>query len=53
MYIDTSSTNRICLNAEEADRAVKVKDSSNNKDITITYGKAGQTSTSWLASWNG
>lgn len=53
MYIDTSSTNRICLNAEEADRAIKVKDSSNGKDITITYGKAGQTSTSWLASWNG
>lgn len=53
MYIDTSSTNRICLNAQEADRAIKVKDSSNGKDITITYGKAEQTSTSWLASWNG
>lgn len=37
----------------DANRAIKVKDSSNGKDITITYGKAGQTSTSWLASWNG
>ena len=104
MYIDTSSTNRICLNAQEADsakklskavtiqisgsvsgsatfdgstsitiatttnhthnyagstsaggdanRAVKVKDSVDGKDIFITYSKAGQNSTSWLASWN-
>lgn len=37
----------------DANRAVKVKDSTNGKDITITYGKAAQTSTSWLASWNG
>ena len=36
----------------DANRAVKIKDSSNGKDITITYGKAGQNSTSWLASWN-
>lgn len=36
----------------DANRAVKVKDSYNGGDLTITYSKAGQTSTSWLASWN-
>lgn len=30
-----------------------IKDSYNGSNITITYGKAGQSSTSWLASWNG
>lgn len=39
--------------ASLSDRAIKVKDSNNNKDISITYSKAAQTSTSWLASWNG
>ena len=36
-----------------ATSATYVKDSYNNSNITITYGKAGQSSTSWLASWNG
>ena len=30
-----------------------VRDSNNGSNITITYSKAGQASTSWLASWNG
>ena len=30
-----------------------IKDSYNSSNITITYGKSGQSSTSWLASWNG
>ena len=34
-------------------KATQVRDSSNGNAITITYGKAGQSSTSWLASWNG
>ena len=33
--------------------AAKVRDSYNGNDISVTYGKAGQNSTSWLASWNG
>ena len=37
----------------DATRSIAVKDSTNGKDITITYGKSGQASTSWLASWNG
>lgn len=40
-------------NGGTADYAKKIKDSSTNNDITITYSKAGQVSTSWLASWNG
>lgn len=36
-----------------ATSATYVKDSYNSSNITITYGKAGQSSTSWLASWNG
>ena len=39
--------------ADTAARAIAVKDSANGKDIAITYGKSGQASTSWLASWNG
>ena len=34
-------------------KATQVKDSSNGTAITITYAKTGQSSTSWLASWNG
>lgn len=30
-----------------------IKDSNDGNTITITYSKAGQLSTSWLASWNG
>lgn len=30
-----------------------IKDSNDGNTITITYSKAGQSSTSWLASWNG
>ena len=37
----------------DADRAIYVKDSADGGNISITYAKAGQTSTSWLASWNG
>lgn len=37
----------------DANRAVKLKDSNNGKDITVTYGKTEQSSTSCLASWNG
>lgn len=37
----------------DADRAVKIKDSVSGGDITVTYAKAGQNSTSWIASWNG
>ena len=36
-----------------ATSATYVKDSYNGSNITITYGKSGQSSTSWLASWNG
>ena len=34
-------------------QATYVRDSYNGSNITITYGKSGQSSTSWLASWNG
>lgn len=34
-------------------KCTNVKDSYNGSTITITYGKVGQSSTSWLASWNG
>ena len=30
-----------------------IKDSNDGRYLSITYSKAGQTSTSWLASWNG
>ena len=36
-----------------ATRATKVTDSGNNTDITFAYSKAGMTTTSWLAAWNG
>lgn len=36
-----------------ASSASKVKDSGNSSDITLAYSKAGLTSTSWLAGWNG
>lgn len=36
-----------------ASTASKVLDSNNSSQISITYSKAGQSSTSWLASWNG
>lgn len=107
MYIDTSASTRICLNAEnadsaaqanklttartigisgavtgsatfdgsanisintsvnhthnyagsasaggDADRAIKVKDSADGKDITITYGKDPYSSVSYLAGWD-
>lgn len=40
--------------ATSATKASKVIDSYNtSKEITITYAKDGQSSTSWLASWNG
>ena len=34
-------------------QATYVRDSYNGSNITITYGKSSQSSTSWLASWNG
>lgn len=40
-------------NAATATQATYVKDSYNGNNISITYGKSGQASTSWLASWNG
>lgn len=36
----------------DANRAVKIKDSYNGKDITITYGKDAYSSVSYLAGWN-
>lgn len=42
-----------CASATTATKATKIQDSTDStKEITITYAKAGQTSTSWLASWN-
>lgn len=38
--------------ASKADVATYVRDSNNGSNINITYSKAGQSSTSWLASWN-
>ena len=40
-------------NASTCTLATSVKDSYNGSTLNITYGKAGQSSTSWLASWNG
>lgn len=40
-------------NSATATTSTYVKDSTDNKNINITYAKAGQNSTSWLASWNG
>lgn len=34
-------------------KCTNVKDDYNGRTITITYAKSGQSSTSWLASWNG
>lgn len=48
----TSSAN-ISGNAATSTLATYVKDSYNGKSINITYGKDGQGSTYWLASWNG
>ena len=36
-----------------ATTASGILDSQNNTTITVTYAKAGQAATSWLASWNG
>ena len=36
-----------------ATRATKVTDSGDNTDVTFAYSKAGMTTTSWLAAWNG
>ena len=36
----------------DANRAVKVKDSANGKDITITYGKDAYNSVTYLAGWD-
>ena len=50
-YITSSAS--ISGNAATSTLATYVKDSYNGKRINITYGKDGQSSTNWLASWNG
>lgn len=40
-------------NATTATASSALIDSYDGKNITVTYGKDGQSSTSWLASWNG
>ena len=41
-------------NSATATKSSKIIDSfDNTKEITITYAKSGQSSTSWLGSWNG
>ena len=50
-YITSSAS--ISGNAATSTLATYVKDSYNGKSINITYGKDGQGSTNYLASWNG
>lgn len=50
-YITSSAS--ISGNAATSTLATYVKDSYNGKRINITYGKDVQSSTNWLASWNG
>lgn len=39
--------------ASSATKATYIKDSTSGGNLTMTYSKAGQASTSWLGSWNG
>lgn len=41
------------FNVAFATRASVIRDSADSRGITMTYSKAAQSSTSWLASWNG
>ena len=51
---DGSTTlNDLSVSGTITGKCTNVKDSYNGSTITITYGKSGQSSTSWLASWNG
>ncbi|MDD6640948.1 MAG: hypothetical protein PUE66_08150 [Erysipelotrichaceae bacterium] len=51
---DGSTTlNDLSVRGTITGKCTNVKDSYNGSTITITYGKSGQSSTSWLASWNG
>lgn len=50
----TIFTGNLSGNAATATKATKIQDSNDNsKEITVTYNKTAQTSTSFLASWNG
>lgn len=51
---DGSTTlNDLSVSGTITGKCTNVKDSYNGSTITITYGKSGQSSTNWLASWNG
>lgn len=50
---DANKSVKYATSAGSATNATYVKDSLSGDNLTITYAKDGQSSTSWLASWNG
>lgn len=50
---DADKSVKYATSAGSATNATYVKDSLSGGNLTITYAKDGQSSTSWLASWNG
>lgn len=50
---DADKSVKYATTAGSASTATYIKDSSSGKNLTVTYAKDGQSSTSWLASWNG
>lgn len=50
---DANKSVKYATSAGSATNATYVKDSLSGGNLTITYAKDGQSSTSWLASWNG
>lgn len=50
---DADKSVKYATSAGSATNATYVKDSLTGGNLTITYAKDGQSSTSWLASWNG
>lgn len=51
--LDLNTTGSSASCTGNAATATYVKDSYNGFNISVTYAKSGQSSTSWLASWNG
>lgn len=51
--LDLNTTGSSASCTGNAATATYVKDSYNGSNISVTYAKSGQSSTSWLASWNG
>lgn len=52
-YATSAGSASSATTADSATTATYIKDSLSGRNLTITYAKDGQSSTSWLASWNG